>query len=470
MRIPFVGAGYKLSTIRADCQNSINWFVEIIESGTGSKGEKSVLLQVPGLRRVATVGTGPIRGLYATSSGRLAVVSGNQLYVVGPDWVATAVGTLNSYEGRVEMADNGLQIIVVDGASGYICNMLSNEFVQITSDGFPRANRVSYQDGYFICDSIGTNQFSISALYDGLTWNALDFGLAEGLPDPVVAVVANQRQLWVAGTKSMEVYWNSGDEFPFSRIDGSFQQFGCIAPHTFQKIAGTLCWLTDTKHVVMAEGFKPTRISTYAVELAILQAGDLSKASAYVYYQNGHIFYCLILPGTESTWCFDMTTKAWHERSELVNGAFIPSRVSCVEQIYNQVVAGDSTNGKIYVYDFDAFTNDGDLIYRERTTPHVNNNMDRLSITKFQLDIDGGHGLEIGYAASPKVMLQCSKDGGYTWGNEHWVSAGTIGGYRTRAIFRQLGQARDWVFRVVITDPVRAQLLGADVTAIPGAN
>jgi len=469
-RIPFIGSAYTLRTIRADCQNCINYFPEIIESGAGANNEGGVLLQVPGLRRLATIGTGPIRGVYFTSSGHLAVVSGAKLYAVSAAWVATEVGTLRSTYGRVEMADNGVQIILVDGDFGYISSMVTGGLVQINQSDLPACNRVTFQDGYFIVESKNTNQFAISALYDGMSWNALDFGVAEGLPDNVVAVVSNQRQLWVAGSKSMEVYWNSGDEFPFSRIDGSFQEFGCAAPHSMQKVAGSVMWLTDSLHVVFADGYKPVRVSNHAVELAIRAAGDVSGATAYSYKQDGHIFYCLKLPGANSTWVYDFFTKNWHERAEWIAGAWAKSRVDCCCDAYGEIVVGDSTDGRIYAYDFEMCSNDGDVLARERTASHVANDLKRMIVQKFQLDIDGGHGLITGQGSIPQVMLQCSKDGGYTFGNEHWQPIGAIGNYRARAIFRQLGQARDWVFRIRVTDPVKANLLGADIDAIPGVN
>ena len=48
----------------------------------------------------------------------------------------------------------------------------------------------------------------------------------------------------------------------------------------------------------------------------------------------------------------------------------------------------------------------------------------------------------------PKLMLRWSDDGGYTWSNEHTVSAGKIGQYKARAIWRRLGRSRDRIFEV----------------------
>lgn len=63
-------------------------------------------------------------------------------------------------------------------------------------------------------------------------------------------------------------------------------------------------------------------------------------------------------------------------------------------------------------------------------------------------------GVQSGQGSDPKIMLQVSKDGGQTYGNERTVSIGTVGSYQKRAIFRRLGSSKDFVLRVTMTDPV----------------
>jgi hypothetical protein len=69
---------------------------------------------------------------------------------------------------------------------------------------------------------------------------------------------------------------------------------------------------------------------------------------------------------------------------------------------------------------------------------------------------------------SPQAMLRWSNDGGSTWSNEHWVSIGKLGKYKNRAIWRRLGTARDRVFEVVVTDPIKAVIVSANLKASVG--
>ena len=61
-------------------------------------------------------------------------------------------------------------------------------------------------------------------------------------------------------------------------------------------------------------------------------------------------------------------------------------------------------------------------------------------------------------------MLQVSKDGGKTWGAERWMDMGALGDYKARAKWNRLGMARNWTFRLKISDPVKRVVLGAYVT------
>ena len=70
----------------------------------------------------------------------------------------------------------------------------------------------------------------------------------------------------------------------------------------------------------------------------------------------------------------------------------------------------------------------------------------------------------------PKAMLRWSNDGGSTWSKEHWVSIGKIGKYKNRAIWRRLGWSRDKIFEVVVTDPINATIVSANLKASAGEN
>ena len=180
-RLPgFIGGAYTLQSVSIDCQRCINLFPQITESQNQADGEIGSLLPTPGLRLLGACGSGPIRSIYVASTGGMAIVSGRDVYRVGTGWVFTKIGDLLTSSGPVSMADNGLQIVLVDGTHGYVISLSTGVMTQITDAAFPGAATVCFQDGYFVFNNPGTGQFFWSDLYNGYTYDALNFITAEG--------------------------------------------------------------------------------------------------------------------------------------------------------------------------------------------------------------------------------------------------------------------------------------------------
>lgn len=90
-------------------------------------------------------------------------------------------------------------------------------------------------------------------------------------------------------------------------------------------------------------------------------------------------------------------------------------------------------------------------IRRLRRSPHVSNEGERIFHKRLLLDMQGGLGNDD--APDPDVMLSWSNNGGATWGNQITAKAGRVGQYKKRVFFNRLGQARDRVYEVVVSDP-----------------
>jgi hypothetical protein len=88
-----------------------------------------------------------------------------------------------------------------------------------------------------------------------------------------------------------------------------------------------------------------------------------------------------------------------------------------------------------------------------------------MSVSEMWIDMEMGVGTVTGAGENPQLRLRTSKDGGHTWSNELWRPIGSEGVYQQRAVFRRLGWARDWLFEVSLTDPVKAVFIGAFMEA-----
>lgn len=483
--VGFIGPSYTLSSVNVDCQRCVNLYPELDEIGTGKDKEVASLVSTPGLSLLATIGSGPIRCIFTASNGSLFVASGNTVYQVSSSWVGTAIGMLTTSTGEVSMADNGFQLAIVDGTtSGFYWEFTSSTFGPIPfpsadllafSTAFTGSDQVVYQDDVFIFNQTGTSQFFISDQL-AITFNTILPKIAsiEG-PGAIVAILSDHRDLWLFGIKMTEVWFDSGisGAFPFERIQGAFVEQGCAAKFSIAKMNNTVFWLgSDDKGngvVYMAQGYQPQRISTHAVEKAIQSYGDISGAVAYTYQQNGHHFYVVNFAGASTSWVFDTTTKLWHERVFTNNGLFERHRADCHAFAFSKHIVGDYQNGNLYELSQTTFSDNGQAITRMRVSPHVSQDMARVTYENFQLDVEAGTGLDgVGQGTNPQVMMQFSDDGGHSFSNEKWASIGAIGQRKARAIWRRLGMSRDRVFKVVITDPVKVAILGAEINAIAG--
>jgi hypothetical protein len=349
----------------------------------------------------------------------------------------------------------------------------------------------------------------VTALLDGSSVDPLDFASAEGSPDGLVAVNVDHREAWLFGTDSVEVWYDvGGTDFPLQRIQGAFNEIGCVAAFSIAKLDNSLFWLgTDARGqgiVYKANGYTGQRVSTHAIEYAIAQYGNISDALAYTYQQEGHGFYVLTFPSANATWVYDAATQAWHERAGLVNGQFTRHRSNCQCNFDGNTVVGDFENGNIYTFDLDVYADNGQeqkWLRSWRALPTGLNNLKRTAHHSLQLDAETGvglNGLTIGenvYLTTedgnplitennefilssigaiptqpPQAMLRWSDDGGHTWSNEHWTSMGRIGEYGHRTIWRRLGMTlklRDRVYEVSGTDPVKIAIVGAELQASP---
>jgi len=401
MKTPILGSSYVARSVNAADARMVNLFPEIVpEAGK----EPAFLNRAPGLNFLQTVGTGPIRGLWAfsPSDSTAFVVSGAQLYKINTSYAATLIGNVSG-TGPVSMADNGTQLFIACNGPSFIYNNTTNAFGQITDPDFPGAVTVTYLDGYFVFNEPNSQKMWVTAILDGTSIDPLEFVSTEGSPDGLVAVVSNFREVWAFGTNSIEVWNDTGaTDFPLERIPGAFNELGCAAPYSIAKVDNSLFWLGRDRRgqgiIYRANGYLGQRISTHAVEWQIQQYSHLSDAIAYTYQQDGHSFYVLIFPTANTTWVYDVATQAWHERAGFVNGEFTRHRSNCQMAFNNKVVVGDFENGNIYSFDLDDFSDNGEIqkwLRSWRALPTGENNLKRTAQHSLQLDIESGVGLNL---------------------------------------------------------------------------
>ena len=457
MKIPFVGGAYSGPSTNLDSQICQNLYPVFDKEG----GKVAAMRNTPGLTLLSQATNGEVRGIEVMEDNLYAVIEDRLFRFNSTGSYILIAGILLTHNGLVWMANNGTQIMIVDGHYGYI--MSGTTLTKITDSDFPTPSSLTYQDGYFIVSSANTGRFYICDSYDGTTWDSLDFATAESYPDNLQTVISAHQELWLIGKGSYEVWYNSGATFPFNRIAGAVNKVGTIAPHSGAQYQGTVFWLDNNRCVQMSLGYQTQKISTEQIDYQLQQYSTVTDAIGFCYQQEGHAFYVLTFPTESKTWVYDGVTQIWHTRAS--GASDTRHRANCYAFFEGKHIVGDFENGTLYEYDLSAYDDDGTTLRRIRAAQAVHEERKNLFHHQLEIEFEAGVGLTSGQGVDPQAMLQWSDDGGHTWGNEHWTTIGALGKYKNRAIWRRLGKSRDRVYKLTITDPVKVAMIGAYLDA-----
>lgn len=469
MKTNMVGPSYQERSLVYDCRRTINLYPVIDDGGK----EPSALYKTPGLDLFGSGFLGAGRGCYFSTTGRAFAVTGTDLYEFDRFGSDTFQGSLITSTGNVSIAENGLQLAICDGTNLYIFTYATDTLVQVTDADLPSCGTVAFIDGYFVVNKNDSGSFYISALYDGTSWDPLDFATAESSPDNLYRVTSAVGQLWLLGERTTEVWTNTGDSaFPFSRISGAKLEVGIFAPHTAIEVDNSLFWVGKSKEgfgiVYRADGFTPQRISTSAIEEMIqatitVETNAISPLRAYTYQQDGHVFYVVTGGVLVTTLVYDVTTQQWFEKAALnADGVFEQHwAYDCMFAFHKHIVVS-RINAKLYEMSQDYLDDFGSPIACERVWPHISDEDKRIRYNRLEIAFESGVGItDTGFSNSdPQMLLSISGDGGRTYSNAYAKPMGKLGQYFKRIAYRRLGIYKDVVFKVRITDSVKVVLIG----------
>jgi len=451
--------------------------ITALGTGTGGVGtytvnqSQSVASTQMNSATVGAVVTGDISGttltVSAVTSGTLVVGQTIQGSTVTAQTIITALGTGTGGIGTYTV--NNSQTVTSRTLYGLNWSVLPS-----TDGAFTSASAVDIVDNYFVYNRPDTQQFGASAALSPIS-AALSFASKDGAPDDLVSLIVDHREVYLLGEVSSEVWIDAGTSpFPFQRIPGTSTQHGIAAKFSVARLGNSFAYLSRNirgqAQIVQMNGYVPTRISTHAVENSLTNQ-VVSNAVAWTYQLEGHEVYVISFPSINLTWCYDVASGMWHKWLYTNNlGQYERARGNCCVQFQGLVMVGDYSNGKIYKLDPLNYTDDGQHVRRLRRAPHLVADFQREYFDELQIQFQPGVGLSTGQGENPQAMLRWSDNGGSTWSNEHWTTIGLIGKYANRAIWRRLGTARDRVFEVSISDPVKAVIISANLKSSVGEN
>lgn len=477
----FIGGSYESQAWTADQERTINWYPEMLQAPGATR--KAVLYPTPGVDALSFVSAGGVGRAHTFTEGREFLVIGNQFLEADSGGTLTLRGTvaLNDQPATISSnGDGGRQLFITSGGNGYCYDLETDTLEQIAAlDG--RATMGDFIDGYFCCLDSSTSTLYLSNLFDGLTWNTGNqFAQRSLAPDRWVAMRVVQRFIWLMGTQTSEVWYDTGTDFPFAPHPSGLIQYGIAAPWSIGVIGTWIVWLAATVTgrvvAVLADGFTPTVISHYPFEYAAQRYKRLSEGVAFTYSDAGHTHWVCSFDEERVTWAWDAETKLWHERLSWHpdTRSWAAWRPRFYARAFNQHRILDASGPYLYRMGADLTGDvDGLAIRRVRRAPAIVDENKRVFYSSLEIDLDPGIGMqEIPPDTEEPIqwtdLVNASADGGTlthddtgdAGGGDSVQQLGTLGGWTEFTIDQEAGVENTYekAFGLISSPPAGAGL------------
>lgn len=398
----------------------------------------------PTFNLMATVGTGPIFGIWRTDGcldGITLIVSGTQLFTFNPnDGTSALVGSLPG-TGYVTFAGSTDRALLERDGLVYFTN--GTVITQINMPDDRQVRGITYINGLFIL-TVKDEELFYWIQPEETDPDPLNFAAAERFPDNLQAVSVAFDEIWFLGDNNEEVWQYTGDQnAPFSRITGRAYTNGCVSKDTVVSMTrdGLPCilWVTRTGTVVQAQG-TPSKVSNESVDELLRSATNLR---AWGFSYNRHSFY--ILTADQFTVAFDLDTSTWSRWDSYL---LVNWKAHLGTQKDSMVYAGDYTSANIYLLE-EGVADVNDPVVREiqgRVPLTTSQNYKCYSVS-----VRVNSGWSPSYGFEPTLEIRWSDDQRGTWSPYVRSSLGDRGQYATDVVFRSLGlivrPGRDFEFR-----------------------
>jgi hypothetical protein len=503
-----------------------------------------------------------VRCTYRTSTGKAYVVIGPNVYILNFN-ALLQIGVIPDNQSQCYMADNGSVLVLVDGTSGWVIDLSTNQFNIITDPSFYGADFVVNQDTFFIFNRPGTNQFYISlsvpsfGMLSGTALNAaniaggagytpgvyqnvpftggsgtgataaaitvgaggnvtavsignggknyligdvlsannanlggagagftytmtavqpafdpLDIAAKSGSADPIIAILSIHDELWLVGALTTEVWVGTGAaDFFYQRVQGAFIEHGCIARYSAANTDVIGMWLMQDKQgkniVVKASGYSVDEISTPFLVDRFNNYVTTDDAIGFFFQIGSHAFYCLAFPTAGETWLYSLKVNQWFRWAFLnPDGSLGRHFANCAMYYNEQNIIGDYQNGSLYSLSLEAYFDNLNPILRRKTFLHMLNNMDRVSYKSFDADMQVGT-QDPSILTEPMISLSWSDNRGVSYGTPVENEMGKSGEFLTAIQWTRLGMARDRIFKLEWSAPVKTALNGGYSEVVP---
>lgn len=411
-----------------------------------------------------------IDGLYAWPENPLvAVFGGNvQLYnAVGKVLTAFGAASALSFAPGVPVvfANNELYTFMAGGGKINYIDPLGVVNVITDIDAPTVVTHVAFLDGYIL--AISGRKLYWSDIPANTAWSALSFASAEGNPDVILAMAVLQRQIYLFGTVSTEIWENDG-ESPFSRIPGGYLDAGIAAKYSVVTTDNDIIWLHHRKYFVRFAGKSVERISTpYDTEIENFTTVSDCVASRIDF--AGRTICLFNFVSEARTLAFDTMSGEWSEwggwNDQSMSWEPYDFTSATFDSATGSTFIGKDSSRRIVALDrssrldllVDSATRKVKFLKQSGQIDHGTLQKKRNEVVRLRAKRGSP-----GSTTNPKLMVRYRDNGNSQWSNIKEISLGAVGDKELVIEFRRTGIYKTRQYELSATDDCGVTLAKAE--------
>lgn len=302
--------------------------------------------------------------------------------------------------------------------------------------------------------------------------NTLNVARTESNPDGVLNGISYNGDMYVFGEKTVEVWGEptNASGFPITR-----RGFNILPGlKTAHAIAGWQpefgqppIWVGSDNTVRQLDGFVAREIGTPDLNrliAAVVFPDDTSVGlEAIAYVSGGNAYWQL--NGPTWSWVYHTHTKTWHERK---SQGSTRSRFKRGVFAFSKSLVGDRDSDDLWAVDHTAAAEAGTEITAQMESSPAKAFPNRQRIRRADFDFTAGVGEATGtdpMQTDPSVLIEVSKDGGYSWPLSYVRKLGRQAqtGWRTFILNAGLSGDDGVRWRWSVSDPVHVGFQGSSM-------
>lgn len=483
---PIIGGSNQQLIPAFDSQSSVNWY-PLEDPVTG----ESALYPYAGSKLIASPNVGANnfvgrpRGAQNTEESAFFTI-GNIVFRMDLSFNTFQIGTIATSTGEMCTTTGGDYVVLVDGASKWYYNIITDSFLPINDVDAPLApTSVVEQQGFFLFNDFGTQYDIQSAQYDPNKFDQFNRifinNRSSARSYPLVCQESINNKIVSFTTGFIEVLDNKGKAgFTFRPNQNLIFGYGvpsqnCVAKGIGGQTGETqpefLIFVTNTvglRKVMMTSGQNPIVISTPSIEYKLNKITNIADCSSFCWTINGQTFFQISFNTDDVTYAYNLNSKQWIDlttngKRHFAESYFYFNGKHLVTSCYD---AG------IYELSEEFYTHNGQPITRERITQNIRvMGYKQFSVRLFWLWLQQGTPLagikdvnnpNYLYGSQGLISVYISADGGQTFGEPFIVSVGESAEFTHVTRLDAIGTYRDFCVKIISKEPIpKLAILGS---------